>query len=1208
MDQLVQCPVCTLFLHNGITLESHLDTHPKDQVIKALCNIASNKNSSFASRTSTPVHSERSYRSRSRTPATDDSTKWPGSRSTEHERYWRRTPSRTPKSTAPSRNGTPDIRMLDVNFENHGLPAAGAGQHVNNPFLLKADKLQQTFQSPAVPDFDPQFVYYPEQQEDREIKFSRSAEYNAMDNSNNLFSYNVPTMPGPGVKLLPAMPRKANDLVKVLPKPNNILLKANMGGVQYIGPGVKPMHVMVPSAPTFMQKNVQNNMIMTGSGTSPQMHIDTKTASPPLASNQLNQMTSGAFTPGTTVVTQNSQIIYREMVHNIDGKPFITTMPTVLGGHENVSNLAQASSMYQNVMVVDQFGNTSCMYTTPQQMMNKGCPTSMYNEPGSLMPSVHIDKSVPTMNDPKTLIIEVGPLIAPGHDNICEDPSSSITQPVQSSSVDNTERPVEVLDSKFDMPGGTKGLKILSNIKVEVPVQHHKNMVNTVMDLTGSTEAEYSVERAESPEKILPDLDDNNQLSSDDTQPSSMSSGDSMVSHTFSVIKNVGNPSKSSVDKLDTDFSDSCPVPDLICNEKPSISPCSELSENGDNSTDRTSISPKPESNQVSLSNLGLPEKKNPLSQKPYRHNTLRLNNIFVKKHKKILQIKNAKSFPVKTKKSEHRDNVPTSSTCRSPENFSMNKLHQTDKSDSKEKTNLLQTISVEEIKENDDNNDFDDDIEEQSMDIEPVAASSLAQPEFAAGIEMIQVKEEINTSNEGGFSNEPVTTDRMLTPLETLRPINVINYGNMSNEDFNEESNDRELLDLEAASKNKQFVSMMNENYFGDNIYADYFTADRVEGFDAERDAAAFKEGGKDGMYLWGEPSQKDNEFVLPNFIHESYKIAESNGIDYLELGAREVQVDVEVDGCERDSKADVLSEGRSEGDAPMNICADECMPPRGELSGQESNGDMESPWSGMYSEVTATEPYDLIARESWVSDGSEADANEKREPIEEELALPLPAVFGRGRTCGTCGVTCASVRELRAHRARVHAATTKTSYSRLVTARTIKKEEKPDTNNLLPPIDSKDSISSTILQVYESIQVEEAKPKIEVDRLIKQEVKRRRKDYVCPTCKEDQVTDAAFHAHLKIHPLECLTCGKCFFRRANLALHIKTHLGIKNYKCDVCEKRFVTRQKLLEHHNVHTGRAPVKCTMCDDTFRRYSNMVQHRDRHHLADRKSVV
>lgn len=948
---MVQCPVCTLFLHNGITLESHLDTHPKDQVIKALCNIA-NKGSNYASRTSTPVHSERSYRSRSRTPATDDSAKWTGSRN-EHERYWRRTPSRTSKSTPgsnTSRNGTPDIRMIDVNFENHGIAGGGTGQHVNNPFNLKADKLQQTFQCPPVPEYDPQFVYYPEQQEDREIKYSRSAEYNAMDN--NMFSYNVPPMAGPGVKLLPGVPRKSNDLVKVLPKPNNILLKTNMGGVQYIGPGAKPMHVMVPSAPTFMQKNVQNNMIMTGSVTNPQMHIDTKTTSPPLASNQLNQITSGAFTPGTTVVTQNSQIIYREMVHSIDGKPFITTMPTVLGTHENVSNLAQASSMYQNVMVVDQFGNTSCMYTTPQQMMNKACPTSIYNESGAVMPSAHNDKSVPNMTDPKTLIIEVAPLIAPAHENICEEPTTTVPLPVTSSPVGSTDAPIDTVDPKYEGPGSTKGLKILSNIKVEVPVQHHKNMVNTVMDLTGPNETDYPVERVETPEKILPDLEDNNQLSSDDTQPSSISSADSMVSHTFSVIKNVGNPSKSTDSKLDTDFSDSCPVPDLICNEKPSISPCSELSENGDNSTDRTSISPKPESNQVSHSNIGISGKKTPLSQKPHRHNTLRLNNIFVKKHKKVLQIKNAKALPVSiTKKTEQRDTIPTSSTCRSPENFTMNKLHQTDKTEVKEKANILQTISVEEIKENDDNNDFEADT---SMDIEPIESTDLNQPEFDANIDMIQVKEEINSSNEGGFSNEPVTTDRMLTPLETLRPINVINYGTLSNEDFNEESNDRELLDLEAASKNKQFVTMMNENYFGDNIYADYFTPDRVEAFDAERESAGFKEGAKDGMYLWGESSQKDNDFVLPNFIHESYKIAESTGIDYSELGAREVQVDVEVDGCERDSKADVLSESRSESEAPMNICADERMPPRGELSGQESNGDMESPWSGVSPRTT--------------------------------------------------------------------------------------------------------------------------------------------------------------------------------------------------------------------------------------------------------------
>lgn len=98
----------------------------------------------------------------------------------------------------------------------------------------------------------------------------------------------------------------------------------------------------------------------------------------------------------------------------------------------------------------------------------------------------------------------------------------------------------------------------------------------------------------------------------------------------------------------------------------------------------------------------------------------------------------------------------------------------------------------------------------------------------------------------------------------------------------------------------------------------------------------------------------------------------------------------------------------------------------------------------------------------------------------------------------------------------------------------------------NLLTLSGTKESMAPTMLQVYDAIA--DAKPAI--GGFIKQEVKRRRKDFVCPTCKEDQMSDIAFQAHLKIHPLECLTCGKCFYKRANLSLHIKTHLGIKNFK----------------------------------------------------------
>lgn len=40
----VSCPVCTLYMREGVTLQSHLDTHPKDQVIAALVRISAGDN------------------------------------------------------------------------------------------------------------------------------------------------------------------------------------------------------------------------------------------------------------------------------------------------------------------------------------------------------------------------------------------------------------------------------------------------------------------------------------------------------------------------------------------------------------------------------------------------------------------------------------------------------------------------------------------------------------------------------------------------------------------------------------------------------------------------------------------------------------------------------------------------------------------------------------------------------------------------------------------------------------------------------------------------------------------------------------------------------------------------------------------------------------------------------------------------------------
>lgn len=61
-----------------------------------------------------------------------------------------------------------------------------------------------------------------------------------------------------------------------------------------------------------------------------------------------------------------------------------------------------------------------------------------------------------------------------------------------------------------------------------------------------------------------------------------------------------------------------------------------------------------------------------------------------------------------------------------------------------------------------------------------------------------------------------------------------------------------------------------------------------------------------------------------------------------------------------------------------------------------------------------------------------------------EEEVRYP------KGRACGLCGARLPSAKELRAHKALVHAlptcSTAKTTYRRLVAAKIIKKEEKAD------------------------------------------------------------------------------------------------------------------------------------------------------------------
>lgn len=990
MDQLVQCPVCTLYLHNGMSLESHLDTHPKDQVIKALCSLSTTR-SNYGSRSSTPVHSERSYRSRPRTPATEENSGQWGSiqNNLEHDRYWRRTPNRTPTRT-PSRctkptlshNDTPsDLRMSDLTVDslpNNYTYTPTAISSTNN-FSMKVDKPSQTYiPSGPVSDFDQHYIYFQDNSEDTEMKYSRSAEYSATNNpTSGVFAYNLSTQP-PAVRLqtslLPTTAKRNDDYVNItnrgdflIQKPNNIaLVKTNIGSLQYITPGVKPVHVMLPAAQAFVPKTPQTSILMTGNITSTQS-VQNKTATPVL-SNQFSQLTSSTFSPSKTVVTQNSQLIYREMVHNIDGKPYLSGVPTVLNSHDNMGNVTQSGSIYQNVMVVDPYGNTSCVYA-PQTVLPQTTMASTFNHSISAAAIKKKDLNITSKEDQKTLLLEITPSL-PNQSQASISVVDTSTTNIDNDKVNSTKSkevsPEEPTDKVEHQSRMKKGLKILSNIKVEVPVQHHKSMLNTIVDLTGNNDIEpiSSQNQPATSEKSALELDKNKHQASESVEQSSSNSEHSSNSNTFSVIKNVGNPSvnketvKSNAENKinDVECTDSCPVPDLICNEKPSISPCSELSENGDNSVEHVSILAKTsKSNEKDNKMLDTVNSEQTTSKANWKP-SLKLNNLYVKKHKKVLEIKNHRVTTPSSSKTEAMNTMPSCS--RIPETYIPKKEQNPDEDSgiSGKELKLNSSIIVDNLDKASSSNNFDADTEEQSMDIEPDAYSSFNPSSNFRMIDISQIKNEVNSND---------TSDKHLMPLESIRPINVISYGSLS-ENFDDDSNQRELLDLEVSSKNKQFVTMINENYFGDNIYADYFTPDRMESFNPNRDSVGFSKDAQegeerpDGLYIWNDHSQKDT-FVLPNFVHESYKIAENASCSTYTMNTDGVLEDVElgggdgeIDGCEQDSKLDVLSESRSESEVALNICADEKMPPRGELSGQESNGDMDTPWTEVRKDST--------------------------------------------------------------------------------------------------------------------------------------------------------------------------------------------------------------------------------------------------------------
>ncbi|KAJ2799547.1 DNA-binding transcription factor [Coemansia guatemalensis] len=86
---------------------------------------------------------------------------------------------------------------------------------------------------------------------------------------------------------------------------------------------------------------------------------------------------------------------------------------------------------------------------------------------------------------------------------------------------------------------------------------------------------------------------------------------------------------------------------------------------------------------------------------------------------------------------------------------------------------------------------------------------------------------------------------------------------------------------------------------------------------------------------------------------------------------------------------------------------------------------------------------------------------------------------------------------------------------------------------------------------------------------------------------------------------------CGKVFYQRAHLNIHIRSHTGYKPYACRYpgCGKTFPQLGNMKTHERTHTGDRPFVCHIpdCRKAFSQRGNLTTHLKKvHNIATRRS--
>ena len=118
--------------------------------------------------------------------------------------------------------------------------------------------------------------------------------------------------------------------------------------------------------------------------------------------------------------------------------------------------------------------------------------------------------------------------------------------------------------------------------------------------------------------------------------------------------------------------------------------------------------------------------------------------------------------------------------------------------------------------------------------------------------------------------------------------------------------------------------------------------------------------------------------------------------------------------------------------------------------------------------------------------------------------------------------------------------------------------------------------------------------------------------KRFKCDSCDYSSHFASELEVHKIVHRKnpshQCMhaNCGKWFWRKWDLSLHLQKHKGTE-LKCDHngCTFTTSTKKQLKEHQKRHTDDFPHECKICHKGFRYRSGLKHHRDKDH-KDHKS--